>query len=679
MTDKLFVVKGNGEKEKWQPDLIKQTILNETDVGEELANKIKNRIQRKIYKLQKEEGLTEISSTDLRAEVSSQLFKEGQFKAVEQSRKLGMSTAEFEDLLTNGCKDNANVSYSPEMVAKYAYDSIAKEYALYNMPEDCAQAHIDCYYHIHDLEYYSTRPNCFIYDIRFFARNGLNIDGKGLMGSIAGPAKSLHVLLRHLSEVFMSGSVCLSGGQAFGFWNIFLAPYAKNLSYQEIKQEIQAFVFDLNQSLVAKGQCIFTSINVEFEVPHFLEDVPAIGPSGIAVGTYKDYESEAQLILKALIEVLSEGDYHNRPHRFPNTIFMIRDGVLDKYEGNVKAVHELIAKYPTSYFGNCMSHTGNQNRSYMGCRTQSRDDWTGNWEYDTLNFGNFMYNTLNLPLMAKESETKEKFINTVKYYCDLTKKSLLHRKECIEDILYNKHMSDFLLQKDKETDDVLYDITKNSFSIGYCGLYECEEELKKHGIYMDGIDIIMIIYNKCQEFKEETGLRFSLFATPAESTAGRFANHNKDKYSDAVVQGKDGQYYLTNSHHIPVSSNVSLIEHIKQADKFDKYASAGSICHLWLGESYPNPESLWKLNQKIAKTNTAFWAYSTVFTVCNDCIYTINDNISECPKCKSTNVTSFDRITGYYLPIDGYNDSKKQEWKDRYRHSFDSAIGNVKM
>ena len=112
---------------------------------------------------------------------------------------------------------------------------------------------------------------------------------------------------------------------------------------------------------------------------------------------------------------------------------MIRDNVLDEYKGTVKDVHELVAKFPTVYFGNCMSHTGNKNRSYMGCRTQSRDDWTGNWEYDTLNFGNFMYNTLNLPLMAKESKTKEEFIQTIQYYCDLTKKSLLHRKSCIED------------------------------------------------------------------------------------------------------------------------------------------------------------------------------------------------------------------------------------------------------
>ena len=665
-----------GELEPFQPKRITYKIMEETGLDKEEASKIQKNI---IHGLKTKYTESDISTSTIRSLINQQLINKGYIEEEKKSRKLGMSVSDFEYLLENGNKDNANLLYSPEMIAKYSYDAIAKEYALLTMPKDCAEAHKSCYYHIHDLEYYNTRPNCFIYDARFFIRNGLNIDGKELMGSLAGSPKHLRVILSQLRNAFMSGSITLSGGQAIGFWNIFLAPFVRGLSYKQIKQEVQGFIFELNQSLVAKGQPIFTSINVEFEVPSFLKDVPALGSEGIPIGTYKDYEEEAKLLLKALIEVLFEGDYHNRPHRFPNTIFMIRDGVLDKYEGNVKSAHELVAKYPTVYFGNCMSHTGNNNRSYMGCRTQSRDDWTGDWEYDTLNFGNFMYNTLNLPLIAYESKSKKEFINKVEHYCDLTKKSLLHRKSCVEYILYEKHMSDFLLQKDKETGKPLYDLNKNSFSIGYCGLYECMEELKRNNIFMDDLDVIMIIYNKCQEFKKETGLRFSLFATPAESTAGRFANYNKSKYPDAIVQGEKGRYYLTNSHHIPVSSDVSIIEHIKQADKFDKYASAGSICHIWLGESYPNPKSLWKLNKKIAETNTAFWAYSTVFTVCNDCIYTINDKIDICPKCKSENVTNYDRITGYYLPVNGYNDSKKKEWEDRYRHSFDSAIGDVKL
>lgn len=649
MSDKIIVIHTDGTKENFKPRFISQTIIDETGIEENLAERIQDRIAKKLYKLKQKEGLIEISTADIRAEVSSQLLKEGQFKAVEQNRKLGMSVSEFEDLLQNGCNDNANIGYSPEMIAKYAYDAVAKEYALLSMPKDCADAHINSYFHIHDLEYYNTRPNCFQYDLRFFAKNGLNIDGKGLMGSVAGPAKSFEVLLRHLSEAFMAGGTVFSGGQSYAFWNIFVAPYCRGLTYEEIKQQVQAFIFDANQSLVSRGgQILFTSLNVEFEVPEFLKNELAIGPGGVEIGVYGDYEQEAKLVLKALIEVLNEGDARGRPHRFPNVIFVIRDNTIDEYSGNVRLAHELVAKFPTIYFANCTKVINDLNRSFMGCRTLTRSDWTGNWEYDTLNVGNFMYNTINLPLIAIESKNFEDFKDTLIYYCELTKKSLLDRKEKIEDILYNKHMSDFLTQEDKDTHTPLYDISKNTFSIGYCGLNECIMELTdgKQDIVSNpelGQKIIQIIYDKCVDFKKETGLRFSCFASPAESTAHRFATYNKEKYPNAYVEGTKDYYYLTNSHHIPVNYDGNIINHIKNADAFHDLSTAGAILHLWLGETHPDPEALWSLNKKIVNTHTTFWAFSTIFTACNNCGYTINDYTDNCLICESNNVTSYDR------------------------------------
>ena len=151
MTEDFWVINSQGEREKWQPDKIRQTIINETNVDDELASKIKQRIQRKVNKLRIEKGLTEIQKADIRAEVSSQLLKEGQFDAVGENRILGMSLKEYMDLLRNGCKDNANIGYSPEMITKYASDSIGKQAALEIMPKHCADAHINGIIHIHDL------------------------------------------------------------------------------------------------------------------------------------------------------------------------------------------------------------------------------------------------------------------------------------------------------------------------------------------------------------------------------------------------------------------------------------------------------------------------------------------------------------------------------------------------
>ena len=192
MTDKFYVTHSNGEESPFKPSLIGDTIIEETRIDEELARKIQNRIARKIYDMKKD-GIDHISTAAIRTLVSSHLLKENLVEAEEKNRVLGMTITEFEDLMNNGCNDNANIGYSPEMITKYAYDSIAKQYALHDMPKHCADAHIQGFVHHHDLEFFHTRPNCMNFDLRFFAKNGLMIDGHGVLGSVAKPAKSLEV------------------------------------------------------------------------------------------------------------------------------------------------------------------------------------------------------------------------------------------------------------------------------------------------------------------------------------------------------------------------------------------------------------------------------------------------------------------------------------------------------
>ena len=1025
--NRIKVLHTNGEIEDFKPRLIGQTIIKETGINEEIANRIQSRITSKINKLKKE-GLTEISTGTIRSEVSSQLLKEREFGAEKKNRKLGMSVQEFEDLMTYGCKDNANISYSPEMIAKYAYDSIAKEYALLDMPKECAEYHINGICHHHDCEYMNTRPNCMNYDLRFIAKNGLKIDGKGLMGSVAGPAKSLEVLLNHLLQAWMAGATVFSGGQGLVNFNTLLAPFAKNRDYKSIKQAIQGFVFNCNMSLICRGgQVLFSSIALDLSIPDLLKNKPAIGPNGVVNGVYGDYQQEADMIFKAVCEVLDEKDFNGAYHRFPNCVFNIREGDLDKYEGNAKLLSELGANNPTIYYVNnanglertvmgcfdgdtklwckinnnltfisfkelsnilnadygvtdlynknievltiddnrkiiwhkasnfiknkdrllykvslpsnksficddthtmitakglnrknildcnensnlldvncknikldinkdkkywlgclygfwmgdgskvasngsismhkedkkeyvenilnnlnldyniytrnsekisekysldnyltynftfdkkifdniednydnlnflagiisgCISSDGyvrtngkfakslsiewvstnqeyidifkyalfncgiiyssrkinndkknekefervylkcNNSTSYLfnqlylrekqknivnevidisykdiketkgtriknieligkgdsyclevngriivtndfiltgQCRTALPMNFTGDYEKDCCNTGNFMYTTLNLPLIALNANgNEEEFYKQLDKACEVAYKGLIHRRETVIDTVYNKHMSDFLLQKDKDTGEPLWDIDRTTITIGFCGLNECLYALYGIKISEDtedkGVEIINFLNDKKEEFHKRDGLRWSVIASAAESTAHRFAEIIKEKYPDAYVQGTPGNYYLTNSSHIPVCEESNIIEHIKNADKYHPITTAGNILHIWLGEVWSDPKALWKLNQKIIKTGTVFWAYSKVFTYCNECGFSLNDNLDECPICKSKDVTTYDRVTGYYLPTNGYNNGKKQEFKDRYRH-----------
>ena len=665
MTDKIIVIHSDGTKENFKPRMISQTIIDETGVDEELALRIQDRIAKKLYKLKQNEGLTELSTSDLRAEVSSQLLKEGQFKAVEQSRKLGMSVAEFEDLLQNGCRDNANIGYSPEMIAKYAYDSIAKEYSLLKMPEHCSQAHIDGYYHLHDLEYFELRPNCMNYDLRFFARNGLVVDGVGLMGSAAKPAKSLEVLLNHLLQAWMAGATVFSGGQGYANFNTLLAPFAYGRTYEDIKQAIQGFIFNCNMSLICRGgQVLFTSIGVDLSIPPVLADEPAIGPNGIAHGVYADYQEEADLIFRAILEVSEEKDGMGAYHRFPNILFNIREGDLDEYRGNCKLLHQKGANNPTLYYVNCIDIE----RTVMGCRTALPMNWTGKYEVDCLNTGNFAYTTINLPLIALDSDSDMNvFYQKLDEICEVAYDALIYRRECVIDTIYNKQMSNFLLQRDKETDRPLYDIDNTTITLGFCGLYECLLALDAPEY---GDNIVKFLNKKKDEFHERDGLRWSIIASPAESTAHRFAEIIKEKYPQAQVQGVKGSYYLTNSNHIPVSNDTNIIDHVKNAAIFNPMTMGGSILHIWSGEVWSDAEAIWSFNKKIIRAGVIFWAYSKVFTFCQECQFTINDNIDVCPICGSDKLITYDRCTGYYLPTKGFNNGKQQEFKDRYRHAI---------
>lgn len=514
--------------------------------------------------------------------------------------------------------------------------------------------------------------NCMNYDLRFFARNGLKIDGKGDMGSVAKPAKSLEVLLNHMLQAWMAGATVFSGGQGYVNFNTLLSPFCKGRTYKEIKQAIQGFIFNCNMSLICRGgQVLFSSIALDLSCPDVLADEPAISFGGIPIGTYKDYQDEADLIFRAVCEISNEKDGEGAYHRFPNILFNIRKGDIEEYDGTCKMLHELGANNPTIYYNNCID----MERSTMGCRSSLPMNYAFDYFKDCCNTGNFMYNTINLPLIALDSNGDiDKFFKKLDEICEICYKSLIHRRDVVIDAIYNKHMSDFLLQTDKDTGEPLWDIDRTTITLGYCGLNEALEALTGLNItYEDaeklGIEIIEFINKKKEEFSKRDGLRWSVIASPAESTAFRFAKINKRKYPNCKVQGTKDKPYLTNSHHIPVSYDGKWISHIRNAGKFAHLSLGGDILHIWSGEVWSDPEAIWNLNKKIlAYANPIFFAYSKVFTYCKDCSFTINDKLTVCPICNSTNLRFYDRITGYYLSVDTFNDGKLQEFKERYRH-----------
>lgn len=671
MLDNVKVLHSDGSTEDFKARFIKDQLLKETQISEEDADKIKRSVSDKIKKL----GVTEVSTSTIRSEVSAQLMSRELFEAEKDSRILGTDMKTIDEMLSNHIKDNANMGDNSETFYKYVAEKSLEQYTFNKLPNYISKAHIDGYIHIHDRADFFVKPNCFSYDIRWLIKNGLSCDGDIQRTSIAKSAKHFSVLIQHMLQMLMSGKVDLSGGQGFPLFNIFLAPLTYDLSYTELKQNLQTFLFGCNMSCVSKGEVVFSSIGLHPACPDYLFDEPAMTWNGQLLDkTYGDFEYESKRIFKIICELLEEGDASNRPFRFPNTICHLRDEYMDRIDEELFYFCKFLRRYPTGYFVNDDMENGGGVRSVMGCRTASNNtDDRFTWEENTLNTGNLAFHTLNLPLIAIESEDLSEFYQNLDEYMNIVVDSLLLRREAIAKRLENGKLP-FLNWHDKDTGKSLYNINTTTLSIGYCGLNEAILELtdgqfdieSDEGLEL-GEQIIQKIVDKCNEAKQQTGFKFGCFSTPAESTAGRFAMINKKKYPDAYVNGKKDAYYLTNSHHIDVSKDVNIFRHIKNADRFHKMANFGSILHIFISET-PDIDALINLTKKIKQYNVGFWSYTLDFSICEDCHSTILKAIDTCPNCESHDILTYSKITGYYVPIKNWGNSKVSEFYDRNRY-----------
>jgi ribonucleoside-triphosphate reductase len=407
------------------------------------------------------------------------------------------------------------------------------------------------------------------------------------------------------------------------------------------------FIYNLNMAYAARGsQVPFTSINLEFTVPEFLQNEPAYGPKGKLVGVYGDFEEETRALQRAFTETLLNGDSDGKPHLFPNTIYAIRDKVLkDEFEEDLMQVHNLSAKYGTPYFANMLPDYRGNMANYMGCRTSLNDDWTGDWSKDCLRTGNLAFVTLNLPRIAYSSRDDDEVFDYLDSYLHLAEEVLLLRREQAVNCLDDYNLLPFLTQEMEG--ERYYSIDNSTLSFGFVGLNEmlmahCGEGIENKDAHKFGLKVIKYMNQRASELKDDTGLRWSVLQTPAESTAYRFAMLDREKFKDKViVQGDAEASYYTNSSHVPVNSDVLLPEKIKIEEKFHPLTMGGHIFHAFMGEAYSQPDSLMSLTNKIARKSD-LW---------------------------------YDRITGYVQQVGhsksasgGWNPGKMRELMDRKRY-----------
>jgi ribonucleoside-triphosphate reductase len=429
------------------------------------------------------------------------------------------------------------------------------------------------------------------------------------------------------------------------------------------------------------GQVPFTSVGLEFTVPDFLKNEPAYGPGGKKVGVYGDYEKEVRLIQRAFTEALIKGDSEGKPHLFPNTIYYLRKECLTpEFTEDIERVHFLSAKFGTAYFINMLPKYMGNMANYMGCRTRLSDNWTGDWDTDCLRTGNLAYVTMNLPRIGYNARDENEIYDYLDDYMNIVEEVLLLRRERALKCLNDYKILPFLTQK--MGDDPYYRVDNSTLSFGFVGLNEMLMAQTGAGLEDPssnklGHDIIQYINDRANSLKSETGLRWGVIQTPAESTAYRFATMDREKYPDQVIcNGDSSASYYTNSNHVPVDTAMSLPEKIKIESEYHPLTQGGHIFHAFMGESYSDPDSLMSLTDKIThKTDIGFWAYSSALSFCVNCKTLMKGLQSKCTHCGETQeVEWYDRITGYVQQVGhakhasgGWNAGKKQELLDRNR------------
>ncbi|MEO2117385.1 MAG: anaerobic ribonucleoside-triphosphate reductase, partial [Methanocaldococcus sp.] len=377
------------EFEPFDKNKIVNALIREAGADRETAKRIADEVERELKKLK----VKYLTAPMIREIVNAKLIEYGFEDLRHKHTRLGMPVYDITKLIKSGSRENANLMYNPESIHKWVADETMKQYALLAIfPKHIADAHIKGDIHLHDLEYAATRPVCLQHDLRPFFMHGLKVDGTGLHTCVSKPAKHPEVAIQHAAKVMMAAQTNMSGGQSIDEFNVWLAPYVRGLSYDRIKQLMQMFIYEMNQMYVSRGgQCVFSSINLELEIPEFLRDKPAV-IAGTTKGTYGDYEEEAKLILEALVDVMMEGDAMGKPFLFPNFIIKLRENAFkDENRELIYKIHQLSAKFGIPYFINMFPEWQVENTNAMGCRTRLSGGWTGDTEIDTLRTGNMQW------------------------------------------------------------------------------------------------------------------------------------------------------------------------------------------------------------------------------------------------------------------------------------------------
>ncbi len=629
-------------------------------------------IQDSVEKVLSEAGYADIAKTYI-------LYR----KQREKIRNMKSTILDYKDIVDNylhlndwRVKENSTVTYSVGGLILSNSGAITANYWLSEIyDEEISNAHRNCDIHLHDLS--MLTGYCAGWSIKQLIQEGLG----GIPGKItSAPAKHLATICNQMVNFLGIMQNEWAGAQAFSSFDTYLAPFVKadNLSFNEVKKCIESFVYGVNTPSRWGTQAPFSNITLDWVCPVDLKDAPAIIGGKEQSFTYGECQKEMDMVNKAFIEIMIEGDANGRGFNYPIPTYSITKDFDWCERENNKLLFEMTAKYGTPYFSNYINSDMSPNDVRSMCcrlRLDLRElrKKSGGYFGSGESTGSIGVVTINLPKIAYLAKDEADFYARLDKMMDISARSLHIKRTIVTKLL----------------EEGLYPYTKrylgsfeNHFStIGLVGMNEaCRNAkwLRCDLTNKDAQDFAEAVLNHMRErlsdYQEKYGDLYNLEATPAESTSYRLAKHDVASFPDIITASMDGKTpYYTNSSHLPVGYTDDIFTALDIQDRLQTKYTSGTVFHVFLGEKLPSWKAAADIVRKIAENyEMPYYTMSPTYSVCPDHGY-ITGEVYKCPHCgKTTEVYS--RITGYYRPVQNWNAGKSEEFKERKEYNLNTSV-----
>lgn len=607
------------------------------------------------------------------------LYREKRRATREINAMIGATIDMFGDYLDDkdwGTKENANMQRSVNGLNNYVRESFTKKYWLYKVyPEDVRQAHESGDAHIHDLGFFG--PYCAGWDLRQLLTDGFG----GVEGKVeSSPAKHLRSFLGQVVNSTFTTQGETAGAQAWSSFDTYCAPfiYYDHMTFDDVKQCLQEFVFNINVPTRVGFQCPFSNLTFDIKVPKTLREEPVIIGGEYKDKTYGEFQKEMDLFNRAFCAVMLEGDCKGRVFTFPiPTINITKD--FDWDSPVVNSFMEITCKYGIPYFANYVnSDLSPEDAVSMCCRLrldkrELRKRGGGLFGSNPMT-GSIGVYTVNLPRIGYLATDKADFFARLKRVAELGKVSLEIKRKIIEhqtDRGLYPYSAHYLRNVKSRTGEYWF----NHFNtIGLVGMNEaCLNFLGKDIGSKEGLafalEVMRFLRDLMVEFQEETGHSYNLEATPAEGTSYRLARLDKEQYPTIIQSGHEEPQY-TNSTQLPVTYTDDIFECMDLQDELQSLYTGGTVQHLYLGERVNDVETVKDLIRTIfTKYKMPYISITPTFSICEDHGYISGEHFT-CPECgKATEVWS--RVVGYLRPVQNFNAGKKEEYVLRKKFVLD--------